>query len=104
LYSILTLARLHSSPPRRPSELAGAGLNAEGLAGAELASADAMAAMWNSRAMGNVLVLGGIAGLLTSWNAFLIGGSRLPPIRKALDRKSTRLNSSHVKISYAVFC
>src|SRR5690625_6982733 len=25
-------------------------------------------------------------------------------IRKALDRKSTRLNSSHVAISYAVFC
>src|SRR5690606_40173117 len=24
--------------------------------------------------------------------------------RKFLDRKSTRLNSSHVKISYAVFC
>src|SRR5690606_41841953 len=24
--------------------------------------------------------------------------------RKPLDRKSTRLNSSHVKISYAVFC
>src|SRR5690606_39466599 len=24
--------------------------------------------------------------------------------RKARDRKSTRLNSSHVKISYAVFC
>src|SRR5690606_41780991 len=24
--------------------------------------------------------------------------------RKKLDRKSTRLNSSHVKISYAVFC
>src|SRR5690606_15387709 len=24
--------------------------------------------------------------------------------RRALDRKSTRLNSSHVKISYAVFC
>src|SRR5436309_6282033 len=27
---------------------------------------------------------------------------RLPALRK--DRKSTRLNSSHVKISYAVFC
>src|SRR5215475_12554037 len=26
------------------------------------------------------------------------------PIAKAADRKSTRLNSSHVKISYAVFC
>src|SRR5690606_41384325 len=25
-------------------------------------------------------------------------------IRRHLDRKSTRLNSSHVKISYAVFC
>src|SRR5207253_11247178 len=25
-------------------------------------------------------------------------------IRQALDRKSTRLNSSHVAISYAVFC
>src|SRR5690606_41926226 len=26
------------------------------------------------------------------------------PIKRGLDRKSTRLNSSHVKISYAVFC
>src|SRR5215475_15446923 len=26
------------------------------------------------------------------------------PIRQRADRKSTRLNSSHVKISYAVFC
>src|SRR6266496_5981007 len=25
-------------------------------------------------------------------------------VRRALDRKSTRLNSSHVEISYAVFC
>src|SRR5690349_23990388 len=25
-------------------------------------------------------------------------------VRQALDRKSTRLNSSHVEISYAVFC
>src|SRR5690606_39303128 len=25
-------------------------------------------------------------------------------LRRFLDRKSTRLNSSHVKISYAVFC
>src|SRR5690606_40612816 len=27
-----------------------------------------------------------------------------PPRPPTLDRKSTRLNSSHVKISYAVFC
>src|SRR5690625_2614890 len=30
--------------------------------------------------------------------------SRLPYSLKVLDRKSTRLNSSHVAISYAVFC
>src|SRR5438445_13397860 len=27
-----------------------------------------------------------------------------PPFRWAIDRKSTRLNSSHANISYAVFC
>src|SRR5690606_39852194 len=40
---------------------------------------------------------------------YMIGnGHRLIPPRvfktMAVDRKSTRLNSSHVKISYAVFC
>src|SRR5690606_31947589 len=34
--------------------------------------------------------------------AFLDGA--VEESRKSLDRKSTRLNSSHVKISYAVFC
>src|SRR5690606_40774695 len=29
---------------------------------------------------------------------------RHPNVAQCLDRKSTRLNSSHVKISYAVFC
>lgn len=47
------------------------------LAEAELASAAGMAALWNSQTMGNILVLGGIGGILTSWNGFLIGGSRL---------------------------
>src|SRR5215813_14795433 len=28
----------------------------------------------------------------------------VPPYRSRTDRKSTRLNSSHVRISYAVFC
>src|SRR5690625_7434200 len=31
-------------------------------------------------------------------------GGELPPHRLWRDRKSTRLNSSHVAISYAVFC
>src|SRR5690606_42085937 len=38
-----------------------------------------------------------------------VGGGVAPVVdqvdqRAAVDRKSTRLNSSHVKISYAVFC
>src|SRR5690606_39621424 len=32
------------------------------------------------------------------------GGVMTPMIERNTDRKSTRLNSSHVKISYAVFC
>jgi amino acid transporter len=47
------------------------------LAEAELASAAGMTALWNSPAMGTLLVLGGIAGILTSWNGFLIGASRI---------------------------
>src|SRR3712207_7550673 len=31
-------------------------------------------------------------------------GRPLPPSRQRSDRKSTRLNSSHANISYAVFC
>src|SRR3989442_2786912 len=32
------------------------------------------------------------------------GGARGAPASGGADRKSTRLNSSHVRISYAVFC
>src|SRR3712207_8378929 len=34
----------------------------------------------------------------------LLGGEALPPSLVEEDRKSTRLNSSHANISYAVFC
>src|SRR5690606_39981538 len=34
----------------------------------------------------------------------LHGEPEIPPMLQMEDRKSTRLNSSHVKISYAVFC
>src|SRR5436309_4765344 len=36
--------------------------------------------------------------------ASVIDGVDAGSIASAIDRKSTRLNSSHVKISYAVFC
>src|SRR3712207_7142392 len=38
-----------------------------------------------------------------SWDVSVQDG-RLPPIGCRRDRKSTRLNSSHANISYAVFC
>jgi len=41
-----------------------------------MATADAGAMAWGSRWAGNLMVIGGIAGIMTSWNAFLIGGSR----------------------------
>src|SRR2546422_7952097 len=42
---------------------------------------------------------------LVAVSLFLAGNEiRIRPKRKFLDRKSTRLNSSHGYISYAVFC
>ncbi|TCP56409.1 amino acid/polyamine/organocation transporter (APC superfamily) [Tamaricihabitans halophyticus] len=55
----------------------GGGLSREDLAASPLPTADSMAALWNSQLMGNILVLGGIAGIMTSWNGFMIGASRL---------------------------
>lgn len=47
------------------------------IASAELVTADAMkAAFGNSQMMGNVLIIGGMAGIVTSWNSFFMGGSR----------------------------
>jgi APA family basic amino acid/polyamine antiporter len=54
-----------------------AGLPASVAAKAELPTAEAMTALWGSPVFGNILLAGGIAGILTSWNGFLIGASRL---------------------------
>ncbi len=43
---------------------------------ATLPTADAAAALFGGAWAGKLLVVGGVAGILTSWNAFLIGGSR----------------------------
>jgi APA family basic amino acid/polyamine antiporter len=55
----------------------GSGLGSEQGTEAELPTAQAMSALWNSSAMATVLVVDGIAGILTSWNGFLLGASRL---------------------------
>ena len=55
----------------------GAVLSPAQLRAADMASADAMAAAWGSSAAGALMVLAGVGGILTSWNAFIIGGSRV---------------------------
>lgn len=47
------------------------------LLSSDLATADAMGALFDSGFMANVLIAGGIAGILTSWIALLLGASRL---------------------------
>ena len=49
----------------------------ESMADSGLVTADAMAVAFGSKAMAKVLILGGLCGIVTSWNSFLIGGSRL---------------------------
>src|SRR5690625_5822160 len=44
------------------------------------------------------------SGVRNFYGQFPIIGTGVLPVHHSLDRKSTRLNSSHVAISYAVFC
>lgn len=41
-----------------------------------LVAADAIKTLFNSEIMAKILIIGGMCGILTSWNSFLIGGSR----------------------------
>ena len=57
--------------------LVGLSLAPETLADRVLPTADAMSAVYGSPWAGRVLVVGGLLGIATSWNAFFIGASRL---------------------------
>jgi amino acid transporter len=52
-------------------------LDAQRLANTTMGTADAMAVVWGGSWAGKLLVIAGIGGILTSWNAFIIGGSRV---------------------------
>src|SRR5690606_39417029 len=60
--------------------------------------------------VGLVIAFAGVAWMtldphaLNDWKAILVGALGASAWALTTDRKSTRLNSSHVKISYAVFC
>ena len=55
----------------------GFGLTTQALSTAKMATADAATSLWNGSWAGGLLVLGGIGGILTSWNAFIVGASRV---------------------------
>ena len=44
--------------------------------GSGLVTAEAMAKVFNSELMAKVMIVGGLCGVVTSWNSFMIGGSR----------------------------
>ena len=50
---------------------------ADSMSKSGLVTADAMAKLFNSQTMAKVLVIGGLCGIVTSWNSFLMGGSRV---------------------------
>ena len=52
------------------------GLDADARSASNLPTADAAVSLLGGSWAGKLLVVGGIGGILTSWNAFLIGGSR----------------------------
>ena len=44
--------------------------------GTGLVTADAMAVAFKTSVMAKVIIVGGMCGIITSWNSFMIGGSR----------------------------
>ncbi|WGH87395.1 APC family permease [Auritidibacter ignavus] len=52
-------------------------MNVNDLVHADIAVADAFGTLFNSQILANILIAGGIAGILTSWNSLLMGASRL---------------------------
>src|SRR5207302_10187564 len=84
---------LHSFPTRRSSDL----VQYRPTAGAS--------AVWLASLAGTppaYLQVGRVGSTFTAYSSN--DGLTWTPIPGSTDRKSTRLNSSHVKISYAVYC
>ncbi len=55
----------------------GLALDADARAASAMTTADASGSVWNSVVARNLLIVGGIAGIITTWNAFLVGSSRV---------------------------
>ena len=73
----------------------------------KLPTSDAASVTLNSALAGKIIVLAGIGGLLTSWNAFLVGGSRaIYAMAKAgqLPAIFAELHPKYRTPHYAIFC
>src|SRR5690606_42030869 len=89
----VVLRDLHSFPTRRSSDLT--------IRFGGVTALDAVSALFTAPVAGIIGPNG--AGKTTTMN--VVSGFHRRGLARAIgDRKSTRLNSSHVKISYAVFC
>src|SRR5690606_41728770 len=86
---------LHSFPTRRSSDLIQEVLDKYCVAGVHI-NAESRVKVAEGPAKKELIQQG--------WRTFLVKVHNEAGITPKLDRKSTRLNSSHVKISYAVFC
>src|SRR5690606_40236753 len=95
---------LHSSPTRRSSDLVDGGVGGHVRGGEEAAAAVGEPAVQVAAPR----ALRGLAawrpGPVPHLDAVHLVGGAVEVQGAGQDRKSTRLNSSHVKISYAVFC
>lgn len=68
------------------------------MASTGMVTADAIAVAFSNQAMTKVLIIGGLCGIVTTWNSFLIGGSRvLYSMSKArmLPNMFSRLHPKH---------
>src|SRR5690606_40811655 len=94
---------LHSFPTRRSSDLDKAGL-AEAIAAVRATrSMDELDGWLPAHASAHLRSGAEMTARFRRYPGAISNGLRIAA-DCALDRKSTRLNSSHVKISYAVFC
>lgn len=80
----------------------GYALNSKGISeameGSGLVTATAMERVFNSTVMAKVLIIGGLCGVITSWNSFLIGGSRAifsMAESKMIPGRFSKLHSKH---------
>src|SRR5439155_26882241 len=91
-YSSCHPRHLHSFPTRRSSDLADRSSSTSGAVIQNTETVEGLRDLQRARAaLGDIRLFDGPA----------LGHAGQ---RRVLDRKSTRLNSSHVAISYAVFC